>query len=327
MDKIEYASEVRIGDVTFIKDDEYALEPGCFAQLREVVCAYQIKFKEDYTRYQLVVLKSRPVPNAPCICVEVYLADQYDDFTKGCGGVFDNVAIPNLIVTPEIMEVLFRHTADFMNTLRINKVRFDSNYGCKINVDLKYFSQFLRESLVNSKDTYLTIFQSPYHIVIEDAEFTRKCGGCVNFYITSHIQRHIVMGSVLVSYGKNRVRITPLCLNRLKRDMLNGLTKQLTTPLFRTYVIDGPTYRCIKNTSSSVLEWLKLYIGFVEATYVAHYNILEQFHTTTRQLQVPATPKALTTLHPSYISELGNRMGIEDAFGSVMPIDETLLRE
>ena len=164
-------------------------------------------------------------------------------------------------------------------------------------------------------------------LLIEDAEFTRKCGGRVNFYITSHIQRHIVMGSVLVSYGKNRVRITPLCLNRLKRDMLNGLTKQLTTPLFRTYVIDGPTYRCIKSTSSSVLEWLRLYIGFVEATYVAHYNVLEQFHTTTRQLQVPATPKALTTLHPSYLSELGNRMGVEDAFGSVMPIDETLLKE
>lgn len=327
MNKIEYATEVTIDDVTFIRDDAYTLEPGCFAQLREVVCAYQIKFEGHYIRYQLVVLKSRPVPNAPCICVEVYLADYQDDLKNGCGGVFDNTAIPNLIVTPEIMDIIFRHTTDFINNLRINKHRSNNGYGCKIKVDLKYYSQFLRESLVNAKDTYLTIFQSPYHIVIEDAEFTRKCGGCVNFYITSHIQRHIVMGSVLVSYGKNRVRITPLCLNRLNRDMLNGLTKQLTNPLFRTYVIDGPTYRCIRNTTSSVLEWLKLYIGFVEATYVAHYNILEQFHTTIRKLQVPATPKALTTLHPSYISDLCNRMEYDDVFGSVMPIDETLLKE
>lgn len=322
MSKIEYAPEVTIGDVMFIKDDGYTLEPGCFAQLREVVCAYQINFKERYIGYQLVVLKSRPVPNAPCICVEVYLVERYTDLKNGCGGVFDNVAIPNLIITPEIMDIFFQHAAD-----TINKLRIGNKYGCETKANLKYFSQYLRESLVNSKDTYLTIFQTPYHIVIEDAEFTRKCGGCVNFYINSHIQRHIVMGSVLVSYGKNRVRITPLCLNRLNRDTLNGLTKQLINPLFRTYVIDGSTYRCIKNTSSSVLEWLKLYIGFVEATYVAHYNILEQFHTTIRKLQVPATPKALTTLHPSYISELCNRMEYDDVFGSVMPIDETLLKE
>lgn len=310
MAKVELTTEMVVGNVTFVKNDTYALrQHQLMPNLKELVCVYDI-ITNELTIGRIMLLKVQPAPNAPFIGIDIYL-----DNGRGNNlcyvSSFDNVVFPNLLVTPSILNNLFHKTAEF-----IEQYGYDEKHKAHYRIPFDQLPIYVRELntiLPNPKDSYLTIFRTPFHVVIEDAGFAKN-GGHVDFRIVSQIFRHITTGSVFVSYEKDCIRIIPLSLGGIEANSLSEESKHFINTLFRPYVIDGPTFETYKDVSVSAKTLIQLYALFFEATYITQYGVLDRLCSPTKQTVEQDAPTVLRITDPSYINELYNRVEVLNPF-------------
>lgn len=310
MAQVELTTEMVVGNVTFVKNDTYALrQHQLMPNLKELVCVYDI-IVDEVVIGRLMLLKAQPVPNAPFISMDVYIDDKNNK--KVYVGSFDNTVFPNLTVTPSRLNELFHITAEIIEQYGVVSDR-KPQYNFPFD-HMPIYAQELNKSLIKQKDTYLTIFRTPFHVVVDDAGFAKN-GGHVDFHIVSQIPRHIISGSIFVAYEKDCIRITPLRLNDIESVLHpSAAPKGLYETLFRQYVIDGPTFEIYKDVSVSAQTLIRTYVHFFEATYVMQYGVVDHFYPTFKQTAEPAAPKVPCTTDPSYVRELSDRVETSNPF-------------
>ena len=163
MAEAELVTEMVVGNVTFVKNDTYTLKQHqLMPNLKELVCVYDI-ITNEFTIGRIMLMKVQPAPNAPFIAIDVYLDSGKGDNLYYVSS-FDNVVFPNLIVTPSILNDLFHKTAEF-----IEQYGYDAKHKAHYRIPFDQLPIYVRELntiLPNPKDSYLTIFRTPFHVVL-----------------------------------------------------------------------------------------------------------------------------------------------------------------